>query len=94
MVPSQENIAVPGAAIVGAMVGFLFWNRPPAKIFLGDVGSIPLGFFLGWILLYMVIHRLWVPALILPLYYMANPAIAMAKDVLKKQVGSAIWFDI
>ncbi len=32
------------AAVAGACAGFLFWNRPPARIFLGDAGSLALGF--------------------------------------------------
>ena len=39
------------AAVVGGAAGFLGINRPPARIFMGDVGSIPLGFLaggLGW----------------------------------------------
>jgi UDP-N-acetylmuramyl pentapeptide phosphotransferase/UDP-N-acetylglucosamine-1-phosphate transferase len=35
------------AAIAGAAIGFLFFNFHPAKIFLGDAGSIPLGFLAG-----------------------------------------------
>ena len=31
------------AAIVGAMIGFLFWNANPAKVFMGDTGSLFLG---------------------------------------------------
>lgn len=30
--------------IIGSYLGFLFWNLPPAKLFMGDAGSIPLGF--------------------------------------------------
>jgi Fuc2NAc and GlcNAc transferase len=30
--------------ITASSIGFLFWNRPPAKIFMGDVGSCVLGF--------------------------------------------------
>ncbi len=33
--------------LMGALAGFLFWNRPPAKIFMGDAGSTFLGFLLG-----------------------------------------------
>ena len=36
--------------IAGVSLGFLWWNWPPARIFLGDVGSIPLGFLLAWLL--------------------------------------------
>ena len=35
------------AAIVGATASFLVVNFPPARVFLGDVGSIPLGFLAG-----------------------------------------------
>jgi len=35
------------AALIGALVGFLVRNFPPAKIFMGDTGSLFLGFFLG-----------------------------------------------
>lgn len=35
------------AALAGGAAGFLAWNFPPARIFLGDVGSIPLGFLAG-----------------------------------------------
>jgi len=35
------------AAISAACVGFLLFNWPPARIFMGDVGSIPLGFLAG-----------------------------------------------
>ena len=33
--------------LIGSTLGFLFWNRPPAKIFMGDVGSGFLGITLG-----------------------------------------------
>ena len=34
-------------AVAGACLGFLWWNRPPARIYLGDCGSQALGFLLG-----------------------------------------------
>src|ERR1700694_3285910 len=42
--PSSSIIA---AALCGAMLGFAPFNRPVAKIFLGDVGSLPIGLMLG-----------------------------------------------
>ena len=51
--------ALPSLAIVvtlalcGAMIGFAFFNRPVARLFLGDVGSLPIGLLLGWLLLVM-----------------------------------------
>jgi UDP-N-acetylmuramyl pentapeptide phosphotransferase/UDP-N-acetylglucosamine-1-phosphate transferase len=53
--------------IAGSAGGFLFYNMPPARIFMGDVGSIPLGFLAGALAL-VGIHGgrfdIWVPMLI------------------------------
>jgi len=40
-------VALVCAALAGALVGFLFFNRHPARVFLGDGGSLPIGFLLG-----------------------------------------------
>jgi len=37
------DLAVVAAAVLGACFGFLWWNTPPAKIFMGDTGSLALG---------------------------------------------------
>jgi phospho-N-acetylmuramoyl-pentapeptide-transferase len=37
------DLAVIAAAMVGATIGFLWWNAPPAQIFMGDTGSLGLG---------------------------------------------------
>jgi phospho-N-acetylmuramoyl-pentapeptide-transferase len=37
------DLAVVAACIVGALVGFLWWNTAPAQIFMGDTGSLALG---------------------------------------------------
>ncbi|HEY2080879.1 MAG TPA: phospho-N-acetylmuramoyl-pentapeptide-transferase [Streptosporangiaceae bacterium] len=37
------DLAVVAAAVTGACFGFLWWNAPPAKIFMGDTGSLALG---------------------------------------------------
>ncbi len=37
------DMAVVAAAVLGACFGFLWWNAPPAKIFMGDTGSLALG---------------------------------------------------
>lgn len=33
--------------LVGTLLGFLVWNRPPARVYMGDAGSLPLGFLIG-----------------------------------------------
>ncbi|MFN3684309.1 MAG: hypothetical protein ACK41F_10315 [Fimbriimonadaceae bacterium] len=45
---SNPVVAVLVAALCGAMLPFLFLNAPPARVFMGDVGSLPVGALLGW----------------------------------------------
>ena len=46
-VPGTGELAVLCGAIVGACMGFLWFNAPPAQVFMGDVGSLSLGGVLG-----------------------------------------------
>lgn len=39
----SDGLAVAAAAGLGACVGFLWWNAPPARVFMGDVGSLGMG---------------------------------------------------
>jgi len=77
-----------GAALLGSALGFLVWNRPPARIFLGDVGSVPLGFVLGWLLLGLAASGQWAAALLLPLYYLADASLTLAKRLARRE---AVW---
>jgi phospho-N-acetylmuramoyl-pentapeptide-transferase len=42
-VRDPQDLAIVAAAVVGACLGFLWWNASPAKIFMGDTGSLALG---------------------------------------------------
>jgi phospho-N-acetylmuramoyl-pentapeptide-transferase len=46
-VPEASELVIFCAAIVGACLGFLWYNSHPAQVFMGDVGSLPLGAVLG-----------------------------------------------
>lgn len=74
--------------ILAAAAGFAVWNWHPARIFLGDVGSIPIGFLLGALLLGLAARGDWVPALILPLYYLTDAGITLTRRALR---GEAVW---
>ncbi|MDX2027653.1 MAG: glycosyltransferase family 4 protein [Alphaproteobacteria bacterium] len=74
--------------LTGACLGFLVFNWHPARIFLGDVGSVPLGFLTGFVLLTVAMQGHIIPALILPLYYLADSGITIAKRALR---GEKIW---
>jgi phospho-N-acetylmuramoyl-pentapeptide-transferase len=43
LVRDPQDVGVVAAAILGACLGFLWYNAPPAKIFMGDTGSLALG---------------------------------------------------
>jgi UDP-N-acetylmuramyl pentapeptide phosphotransferase/UDP-N-acetylglucosamine-1-phosphate transferase len=74
--------------LIGAALGFLWWNWQPAKVFLGDVGSVPLGFILGWILLHLAADGFWLQALILPFYYLADATFTLLARILR---GENFW---
>ncbi|MFA6134907.1 MAG: phospho-N-acetylmuramoyl-pentapeptide-transferase [Phycisphaerae bacterium] len=49
LVAGAGEMAVLCAAMLGACVGFLWYNAHPAQVFMGDTGSLPLGGLLGYI---------------------------------------------
>ncbi len=77
-----------GLALLAGALGFLWWNWHPARIFLGDVGSVPLGFLIGWLLLVLAKNGHWQAALILPLYYLADATITLIRRALR---GEKVW---
>lgn len=76
------------AALGGAMIGFAPFNRPVAKVFLGDVGSLPTGLLLGWCLLQLAYHHHVTAALLLPLYYLVDTTITLVNRLVS---GKAFW---
>lgn len=82
------DLILPSALIAAAIFGFLFMNWHPAKIFLGDVGSVPLGFVIGWMLLSLAQQGAWASAIILPMYYLADATITLLRRLIRKE---KIW---
>ena len=41
--PEQLDLAILGASLIGASIGFLWYNAFPAQVFMGDTGSMGLG---------------------------------------------------
>ena len=74
--------------LAGATAGFLWWNWHPAKIFLGDVGSISIGFLLGWLLIQLAMEGYLVAALLLPGYFVADASVTILKRAFK---GDPFW---
>ena len=83
----QEYYFLP-LIVLATTLGFLIWNWEPSAIFLGDVGSVPLGYILGWFFLLLIEQGLWAAAFILPLYYLCDATWTLAKRGLRKE---KIW---
>ncbi|MBI5263821.1 MAG: glycosyltransferase family 4 protein [Bradyrhizobium sp.] len=71
--------------LCGAMIGFAPFNRPVAKVFLGDVGSLPIGLLLGWCLLHLAWHQHLAAALLLPAYYLADATVTLFRRVARRE---------
>jgi UDP-N-acetylmuramyl pentapeptide phosphotransferase/UDP-N-acetylglucosamine-1-phosphate transferase len=80
-VPQTPALIAP--ALLGAMLGFAPFNRPVAKLFLGDGGSLPIGLVLGWLLLQLAGNSHLAAALLLPLYYIADATITLLRRMAR-----------
>ena len=72
-------------ALLGATIAFAPFNRPVAKLFLGDVGSLPIGLMLGWIMLLLAGQGHLAAALLLPLYYLADATVTLARRLRRRE---------
>lgn len=78
----------PALIVAAAAIGFLPWNWGRAKVFLGDVGSVPAGYILGLFLLFLAISDAWAAALILPMYYWMDATVTLLRRLLR---GEKVW---
>ena len=72
------DAALAAAALCGALIGFAPFNKPVARLFLGDVGSLPIGLLTGWLLIRLG-ERHPAAAVLLPLYYIADATITLIR---------------
>jgi UDP-N-acetylmuramyl pentapeptide phosphotransferase/UDP-N-acetylglucosamine-1-phosphate transferase len=75
-------------ALLGAMLGFAPFNRPVARLFLGDVGSLPIGLLLGWLMLMLAGQGYLAAAVLLPLYYLGDATVTLARRIMRRE---KIW---
>jgi len=79
---------VAALALGGAVLGFAYFNRPVAKVFLGDVGSLPIGLLLGWLLLLVAAGGHLAAAIVMPLYYLADATVTLLWRLIR---GEPVW---
>ncbi|MET0707083.1 MAG: glycosyl transferase, partial [Tardiphaga sp.] len=84
----SPSTALLAAALGGALLGFAPFNRPVAKIFLGDVGSLPIGLLLAWCFVELAYAGHLAAAILLPLYYLADATVTLLRRAAKRE---AIW---
>lgn len=77
-----------GMIMAAAGLGFWWWNRHPAKIFLGDVGSVPIGFLIGYLLIMAAEYGYGAAAVIIPGYYLADASVTLVKRACQRK---KIW---
>jgi len=77
-----------GLILAAVALAWLVWNWHPARLFLGDVGSVPLGFLIGWLLLRLAADGAWIASLALPAYYLADATLTLARRTLR---GDKPW---
>lgn len=89
IVPLQNIIPfsamLTAASLCGALLGFAPFNKPVARLFLGDVGSLPIGLLVGWMLLQLAGTGALVAALLLPLYYLMDATITLFRRLAKRE---------
>lgn len=86
----QHLMAVLSILIAGSAGGFLLHNKPPAQIFMGDVGSVPLGFLAGALAVLGVhsgLFDLWVPLLIFS-PFIIDATVTLLRRLLR---GEKVW---
>lgn len=90
IIPNSSIVATIACIILGWSCGFALFNWQPASIFIGDVGSISLGFILGICLLTIATagDRLFAACVIASLYYIADAGITLTIRLVK---GEKIW---
>jgi UDP-N-acetylmuramyl pentapeptide phosphotransferase/UDP-N-acetylglucosamine-1-phosphate transferase len=86
--PLPPLALIASLALCGAMIGFAYFNRPVAKLFLGDVGSLPIGLVLGWLLVLLAGSGGRAAAILLPLYYVADSTITLLRRLRN---GERVW---
>ncbi len=80
-------VALTALTLGGATCGFAPFNRPVAGLFLGDVGSLPIGLLIAWMLVNLAGVSLCA-AILLPLYYLADATITLGRRLAR---GERVW---
>lgn len=79
-----DSIALLALALLGAILGFSPFNKHPAKVFLGDAGSLPIGLCLAFMLIFVAKAHV-VSALLLALYTLADATLTLLRRIVDRE---------
>ena len=88
LVSVNNELVIISAALAGGLLGFIFFNRYPARIFMGDTGSLALGGMVG----YMVIvskTMLWLP--IMGIMFVLSSVSVIIQVIYFKSTGKRVF---
>ena len=83
--PAMQVLA---AALCGAIIGFAPFNKPAARLILGDAGSLPIGLLVAACLFDLAAHGAIAAAIVLPLYYICDATFTLLRRLLR---GEPVW---
>ncbi|MBF0159633.1 MAG: glycosyltransferase family 4 protein [Magnetococcales bacterium] len=89
-IAQQPLFSLTALLLASASAGFLLFNKPPARLFMGDVGSLPLGFMVAVLSLWGLRDALfpwWVPLLVFAVF-IVDATVTLLRRTLR---GEAIW---
>ncbi len=91
LVYASNSVVAVAAILCGFLVIFIFFNRYPAKIFLGDSGSLQLGYYFAVVSLLVPFKSFTASALYLPLLTLGVPILETAVSIFRRLVsGKAV----
>ncbi|MFN7844289.1 MAG: MraY family glycosyltransferase [Pirellula sp.] len=86
--------AMVAAALAGSLLGFLFFNLPPAKVFLGDAGSMFVGLFLGLLSITCVRRGNEPLPILVPLGLLAIPIFDASMAIVRRTLAGRSIFTV
>jgi UDP-N-acetylmuramyl pentapeptide phosphotransferase/UDP-N-acetylglucosamine-1-phosphate transferase len=79
-----QSVGLLGLVLLGATLGFAVFNKHPAQIFLGDAGSLPIGFVLAYMLIYVAEAHI-ASGLLLALYSLTDATVTLGRRLVNKE---------
>jgi UDP-N-acetylmuramyl pentapeptide phosphotransferase/UDP-N-acetylglucosamine-1-phosphate transferase len=72
-------------ALAGGLIGFAPFNRPVARLFLGDVGALPIGLLMAYLLYQLAGTGAFIAAILLPLYSISDASLTLTRRLLNRE---------